>query len=582
MPLFKLQAGFRPMAEVETFIGDRGELFYIDTDPRLRISDGITPGGVVVTARPDQIRQDLKPFISGLYNLGSADKEWNTVFAKDLNLSGNLTVLGNISSQQITEIADFNIVLASGATNSSEADGAKISIAGTDAEISYNAELDGWVFSKPVFGVELRNLLDARIDSLQNNDTLKYDSTLEKWVPTRLDLPPLGWFIEGEENEFRTAKTFNELDATYNIRQVFIDDAGLLKLELARFTPEISVTTAQLFWDQPATSFIVSVVNPKDFLDKYIKSVHMIKNGIGIDNNLGNFYTSGPSTVPGPGIDWNQQFNITEQAKIYSNGSGSNGGSAQGQLILHDESNQEYNNNINFLFSWSNISIDISFNNLSGKNFLQSYENVEYTFSINGLSNIQNANVLISSNAGQVSNSTNDGTLILNEPIHKNYQNNVRTIFAEVEFTRPQSVTGSQYTVILTDSDSSINASFVYPSFYTWTENTEVPPNLEMIINGNDFASSVIKLGNQVKSIDSLIQNLNETPMAFWFAVRSSAVQPTNFKTGSSASLLSDVEVKTGFSIVIQPLSPMSDYIGEPYKLYGITLQPGNTYVRIS
>ena len=63
--------------------------------------------------------------------------------------------------------------------------------------------------------------------------------------------------------------------------------------------------------------------------------------------------------------------------------------------------------------------------------------------------------------------------------------------------------------------------------------------------------------------------------------VRSAASQPTTFQTGASSSLLSDVGVTTS-TLNLEPDSPPSGYSAEQYNLYGITLQPGNTYVSIS
>lgn len=47
--LFKVKASYKPTAEVESFIGEQGELFYSEGDTRLRISDGVTPGGIIIS-----------------------------------------------------------------------------------------------------------------------------------------------------------------------------------------------------------------------------------------------------------------------------------------------------------------------------------------------------------------------------------------------------------------------------------------------------------------------------------------------------------------------------------------------------
>ena len=51
MALYKIAAAHKPTAELNTFIGDKGELFYSEEDTRLRISDGVTQGGIIVTTQ---------------------------------------------------------------------------------------------------------------------------------------------------------------------------------------------------------------------------------------------------------------------------------------------------------------------------------------------------------------------------------------------------------------------------------------------------------------------------------------------------------------------------------------------------
>jgi hypothetical protein len=52
-------------------------------------------------------------------------------------------------------------------------------------------------------------------------------------------------------------------------------------------------------------------------------------------------------------------------------------------------------------------------------------------------------------------------------------------------------------------------------------------------------------------------------------------------QTGPSEALLSDVNYTTGYTADLEPDSAAVDYTSEEYTLYGITLQPGDTYVRI-
>lgn len=48
--LFKIRASYKPTAEVNTFVGEQGQLFYSEQDKKLRISDGETPGGIIINS----------------------------------------------------------------------------------------------------------------------------------------------------------------------------------------------------------------------------------------------------------------------------------------------------------------------------------------------------------------------------------------------------------------------------------------------------------------------------------------------------------------------------------------------------
>jgi hypothetical protein len=150
-------------------------------------------------------------------------------------------------------------------------------------------------------------------------------------------------------------------------------------------------------------------------------------------------------------------------------------------------------------------------------------------------------------------------------------------------------VTGTAYSVTLGPADSvniASNASFTYPSFWMWTPGTGTLPTRADIINDSGsggFESSVTQLASLVKVLSTQpINNTDSNPRALWFAVRASASQPTSFKTGASSGLLSDVSFVNGGTIALQPDNPPAGYVAEDYQLWGITLQPGITYVSIS
>ena len=95
--------------EAATFIGNEGDLFYDPNTASLRVSDGVTPGGVPVagvTTITGPIQQSLIPDQNATYDLGSPTNEWrdlyltnNTIFLGGtpvgLDTSNHLTVDGN-------------------------------------------------------------------------------------------------------------------------------------------------------------------------------------------------------------------------------------------------------------------------------------------------------------------------------------------------------------------------------------------------------------------------------------------------------------------------------------------------------
>lgn len=105
--LFKVKAAYKPTAEIDTFVGEKGELFYNETEKQLRISDGTTPGGIAINVGDitgvtgftvDQDNNiiylnnnfDLIPTQDNNQSLGSAENRW-----KDLYVSGGTIYIGD-------------------------------------------------------------------------------------------------------------------------------------------------------------------------------------------------------------------------------------------------------------------------------------------------------------------------------------------------------------------------------------------------------------------------------------------------------------------------------------------------------
>jgi len=189
---------------------------------------------------------------------------------------------------------------------------------------------------------------------------------------------------------------------------------------------------------------------------------------------------------------------------------------------------------------------------------------------------------LVGSTGGTGTNSSGNGTFNFTTPIHKDTTLANLGLTLATTFTRPVNVTGTSYTAILNKS-ASPTASFTYPSFYYFTVGTSTVPTRADIITGSAFDALVTVLGNQQLGIATVeITNPNAYASAFWFGLRSSLTQPTNFKTGTSPSLMNDVAMTNGGTVSLEPDSPPAGYSSVSYTLYGITLQIGKTYVLIS
>jgi len=389
------------------------------------------------------------------------------------------------------------------------------------------------------------------------------------------------WTTSGTDNELRISEQWLETGNTYSVRSVSINNDNLLEVELATFSPTVSASGQSLSWDQTATQFSISIDNPTDFTSRYIDAVNSIGSATGVHATLSDYTAGAKSQAPAGGVDWTQTFSTNATATIVSNGTGLTGGSASATIEFADNAGVPWANTDTISYNWQNASVTGNFASLTGKNFLESYNTVNYTITVNGLYDAGNASTTVTPTGGTLSNASGSGTFTFTDSLHKD-NNTGRSISVTTAFTRPAGVTGSGYTVNDTYSDTTISANFTYPSFYIWqTDVSTIPTNTD-IVDGSDFHADVNELGNQIKDINTTINNTDANPRAFWFGVRTGASQPTTFQTGPSSSLLSDTNVATGNTVTLQPTSVPTGYTGESYTLYGITLQPGQTYVRIT
>jgi hypothetical protein len=341
-----------------------------------------------------------------------------------------------------------------------------------------------------------------------------------------------------------------------------------------------------LTWDSACTGFRVNVSNPSDFPSKYISSVRSIAGTGGtVTDDLSLYTTSGPTPTPAGGVNWQQIFNTNSQALIQPVSSGISGGTASATIIFNSQQDQDpeeqFATTASFSVTWNTPTVSISMNNLTGNTYLQVYNSTPYFITVTGIANPSNYSLAVTAQGGNPTNLSGNGTLAFTDPIHKNNTNLIRTMSVTATFTRPNTVTGSSYSAQASADDTTLSAAFTYPSFWLWTDSVGSPPPRSLIVSGSAYRSGVTVLANQTKSFAGNVNNSAVVPRVFWFGVRTAAAQPTVFQTGASASLLSAVAFVVQ-DVLLAPDTVLAGYQSEAFKIYGIILQPGNTYVSIS
>lgn len=96
MAFYKIWASRVKNASVEDFIGEKGRLFYNDDDNIIRVSDGVTDGGVVI----------VDPSNLGSGNTGTSNGD---VYIDDFPLNGESATL-IFSTYNIGKLLDFQIL----------------------------------------------------------------------------------------------------------------------------------------------------------------------------------------------------------------------------------------------------------------------------------------------------------------------------------------------------------------------------------------------------------------------------------------------------------------------------------------
>jgi hypothetical protein len=555
----KIKAGL-VKDEITNFVGEIGNIFFNIETGELRLSDGVTPGGL--------------PIYSQGSGSGSAGILILDVF-QDIN---QLPPLGNAGDAYLV---GSDVYVWSSTTNSWINAGPVQGETGFTGSEGFTGS-QGYTGSQGETGFTGSQGLPGEFAALGYTGSQgEKGYTGSGGQGTNLLFSELG--------DQRALTTYVDPDGeSYSVRTTQITN-GQLILTLAAFTPTLSVIPlplTTLSWDSACIGFRVSIANPVDFPSKYISSVRSISGTAGtVTEDLTLYTTTGPIPTPAGGVSWQQTFNTNSQALIQPVSSGISGGTASAILTFNSQQDQEpeeqFPTTASFSVTWNTPTVSISMNNLTGNTFLQSYSSTPYVISVTGIANPNNYSLAVSAQGGVPTNLSGNGTLTFIDPIHKDNTNLNRTMSVTATFTRPNTVTGSSYSVQSSGSDITLSATFTYPSFWVWTDSVAAPPQRSLIVNGNAYRSGVTVLANQTKTFGGNVNNSAVVPRVFWFGVRGSASQPTVFQTGASVSLLSAV-VYVVQDVFLAPDSIPAAYQAESFRLYGIILQPGNTYVSIS
>ena len=392
------------------------------------------------------------------------------------------------------------------------------------------------------------------------------------------------WTKSGATDQFRTATNYIDSDLTvFTIREMNFT-GNKLRIEVAQFSPGLTATgQTNLNFDEKATQWSVAVDNPADFTTRFINSVSAItQTDAYVGSVLGNYTAGSKSATPAGGVDWTQVFTFDSAsgAAVRDNSTTIVGGTSSATVTFADGEGADFGTTASFSTTWKTPNVSISMSNLTGNTFLQTYASTTYTVSTTNMSSASNITHTVTPTGGTVSSATGSGTFTFTTPLHKD-NGGGRTLALSTVLLRPPGVATTTYSVVDTASDTSLTAAFSYPSLTIFTAGSGSPPSRADIVDGTGFESAVTELSDQTKTFSQTVNNTAGTPRCFWFMVRSAASQPTTFQTGSSSSLLSDVST-TNTTLNLEPDTAPGGYSAEGYNLYGIVLQPGNTFVSIS
>ena len=397
--------------------------------------------------------------------------------------------------------------------------------------------------------------------------------------------------------DLRTLTGYYENSITKTVRDSYFSGAAgaqRLVLVLASFNPTVTATgtpNSVIFWDYAATGFTVTVTNPTDFPTEYISSVSSISTQSGNVSALSDFTRGTQTPVAGGGINWTQQFSTNANAVIRPLSTDINGGSASAKVYfnyINGSSPQTvYTTTSTWTITWMSPSSRIGFNQPAAKTFLDFYSSITYFISQAGMFDTNNISHSIVPTRGTIDTGTSVFTFT--DAIIKDNMATSRDLTLTTTFARPANVTGTSYNVIYGPSIGTVNVNFTYPSFLMFTPTFANVPQRSDIVSGNSFSGNVTLLGDKQNTFGPLaITSPSAEPISLWFAIASTvSPQPKTFKAGPETANLARIDYYSTASppvpptVSLQPDTPLPGYTPVTYNLYGITLNPGVTYVQI-
>lgn len=228
MPIQKIKSGRIITTPVNDYVGDKGIIFYDEDTPELRLSDGVTPGGIPFTggsgtgtftlltatnirlggvklganiiAAADgtisvaPIPTDLSQFNNDLGFITTSSLTWNNVTGKPtfsaVSTSGSYTDLVNTPTIP-TSITDLGIV-----------DGSTGQVLTTDGAGNFAFT----TVTSTASIASLNNIGDVNLVNIQDNQTLIYNSSTAKFENVSINL------TGGSANQILVKKSGSDYD----------------------------------------------------------------------------------------------------------------------------------------------------------------------------------------------------------------------------------------------------------------------------------------------------------------------------------------------------------------------------------